>query len=126
MKILTSSVGKWSSESAQRTKLSSLPNLFDVNGALIRVPYQSPNESLLLLLKYYLEITERKKKISNEKIIFWNKFNGRIYNPTSELKISNLLKEMNNNQIEAFIKKANSHIEFSIIDVGKNIKASWK
>jgi hypothetical protein len=29
-------------------------NLFDVNGALIQVPYQSHHENLLQLLKYYL------------------------------------------------------------------------
>lgn len=28
--------------------------LYDVNGALIKVPFQSPQENLLLLLKYYL------------------------------------------------------------------------
>jgi hypothetical protein len=47
-------------------KVVQFANLFDVNGALIHVPYQSPNESILLLLKYYKEITECKKKIDNE------------------------------------------------------------
>jgi YHS domain-containing protein len=39
-----------------------------------------------------LEITECKQKINNEKVVFRSKFNGKTFNPTSELRISDLLK----------------------------------
>jgi hypothetical protein len=59
MNTLTSSVEKWSLESSTNKGVQ-FTHLFNVNGVLIHVPYQSPNESLLLLLKPYLEITEYK------------------------------------------------------------------
>jgi hypothetical protein len=39
------------------SKVVQFTNLFDVYDDLIHIPYHSSNESLLLLLKYYLKVT---------------------------------------------------------------------
>lgn len=47
-------------------KVVQFAKLYDINGVLTDVPYQSVNESILLLFKYYLEITSCKEKINNQ------------------------------------------------------------